>query len=312
MQSISEQITLFKGSEPEIHHIWALWSEVLKDWPIVLPRLKYILTNGGGRHYIHDHGFCLSYLADDAQGKIAVIAVHPDHRGKGIGSALIDKARENVKSMRLSSSFPRFWPGVPMQLSEETKSFFHHRGFKKLENPTPRDLFRDISNDVAPPDVISRVEHLPYKFIPWSHELYGECMVKQNENFGKNQSWVQAYERLAGAGQHQEVMVAVDPETGKQVGWTLMCSPSSVVSQDFAFLPLAPTGEQTGLIACVGVDEAYRGKGIGLALLIKGMQNMRERGMKGILIDWVVIRGFYETLGFKVIWEYEDFEWLRE
>ncbi|RFU32228.1 hypothetical protein B7463_g4130, partial [Scytalidium lignicola] len=312
MQNITKEITLFNGSDSQIQHIWTLWNDVLKKWLVSLPRLTYILRHGGGRHYLHDHGFCLSYLVDDANGKVAAIAVHPDHQGRGIGTALIDRAKENLKTVRIGSIFPRFWPGVPIQLSEDIKSFFHNRGFKTLSNPTPRDLFRDISNDVAPPDVILRVENLPCRFIPWSPELYTECMGKQNENFGKNQSWVKAYERLATAGQHHEVMVAIDTETGKQVGWTLMCSSSSVISQDFAFLPLAPAGEKTGLIACVGVDEACRGKGIGLALLIKGMQNMRERGIKGVLIDWVVIRGFYETLGFKVLWEYEDFEWEKE
>ena len=103
-------------------------------------------------------------------------------------------------------------------------------------------------------------------------------------------------------------MVAFD-STGAQVGWTLMCSPSSLVCQDFAFLPLLPSKDNTGLIACVGVDESARKKGIGLALLVKAMENMRERGIEGVCIDWVVIRGFYETLGYEVVWEYENYEW---
>ena len=103
-------------------------------------------------------------------------------------------------------------------------------------------------------------------------------------------------------------MVAFD-STGAQVGWTLMCSPSSLVCQDFAFLPLMPSKEKTGLIACVGVDESARKKGVGLALLVKAMENMRERGVEGVCIDWVGIRGFYETLGYEVFWEYETYEW---
>jgi beta-N-acetylhexosaminidase len=103
-------------------------------------------------------------------------------------------------------------------------------------------------------------------------------------------------------------MVAFD-ENGGQVGWTLMCSPSSLVCQEFAFLPLMPSKEKTGLIACVGVDRAARKKGVGLALLVKAMENMRERGIEGVCIDWVVIRGFYETLGYGVVWEYENYEW---
>lgn len=76
-----------------------------------------------------------------------------------------------------------------------------------------------------------------------------------------------------------------------------------------AFLPLLPSREKTGVIACVGVDESARGKGVGLALLVKAMKNMKERGVEGVMIDWVVIRGFYETLGFEVIWEYDAYNW---
>jgi beta-N-acetylhexosaminidase len=103
-------------------------------------------------------------------------------------------------------------------------------------------------------------------------------------------------------------MVAFD-SSGAQVGWTLMLSQSSVVSYDFAFLPLMPAGEKTGLIGCVGVDAGSRKKGVGLALLVKAMENMKERGLEGVYIDWVVIRGFYETLGFEAYWEFEGYDW---
>lgn len=104
-------------------------------------------------------------------------------------------------------------------------------------------------------------------------------------------------------------MVAFDAETNAQLGWTLMCSPSAVVLDDFAFINLLPSKDNTGLIGCVGVDKAARGKGVGLALLVKAIENMKERDVEGVMIDWVTIRGFYEHLGFEVAWEYETFEW---
>jgi beta-N-acetylhexosaminidase len=135
-------------------------------------------------------------------------------------------------------------------------------------------------------------------------------MTKQNTNFGYNKGWVKAYERLAAANQHHEVMVAFDPETNAQIGWTLMCSHSAIISDIFAFLPLMPSKDKTGLIACVGVEKSARGKGVGLALLVKAMENMKERGVEGVCIDWVVIRGFYENLGFVPFWEYEGYSWF--
>lgn len=104
-------------------------------------------------------------------------------------------------------------------------------------------------------------------------------------------------------------MVAFDPDTNAQIGWTLMCSHSAIISDIFAFLPLMPSKEKTGLIAAVGVDESARGKGVGLALMVKAMENMQERGIEGVFIDSVIIRGFYERLGFETCWEYEGFVW---
>ncbi len=87
-----------------------------------------------------------------------------------------------------------------------------------------------------------------------------------------------------------------------------MCSHTAIVCDIYAFLPLMPSKEKTGLIAAVGVDKSARGKGVGLALMVKAMENMKERGIKGVFIDWVVIKDFYEKLGFETFWEYEGYE----
>lgn len=84
-----------------------------------------------------------------------------------------------------------------------------------------------------------------------------------------------------------------------------MCSPSAIISDTFAFLPLMPSKEKTGLIAAVGVDERFRGKGVGLALVVKAMENLRERGVEGVFVDDVHIDGFYERFGFETWWQYE-------
>lgn len=115
------------------------------------------------------------------------------------------------------------------------------------------------------------------------------------------------YDILAGLDQYHEVMVAIDPDTNAQIGWTLMCSQAALITNLFAFLPLMPSKEKTGLIAAVGVDEGARGKGVGLALMVKAMENMRERGVEGVLVDSTEIRGFYEKLGFEPYWEYEGY-----
>jgi beta-N-acetylhexosaminidase len=105
-------------------------------------------------------------------------------------------------------------------------------------------------------------------------------------------------------------MVAFDPDTNEQIGWTLMCSHNAVISDIFAFMPLMPSKEEkTGLIAAVGVDKSARGKGVALALLVKAIENLKERGVEGVFIDSVVIKDFYEKLGFDILWECEVYVW---
>lgn len=89
-----------------------------------------------------------------------------------------------------------------------------------------------------------------------------------------------------------------------------MCSPKAIIIiKDFAFLPLMPSKEKTGLIACVGVVPHARGKGIASALLTHALEHMRIKHVEGVFIDWVTIRGLYEKSGFQQVFEYEDYVW---
>ena len=93
-------------------------------------------------------------------------------------------------------------------------------------------------------------------------------------------------------------MVAFD-EKGNQVGWTLMLPPTSpLLQRDWALPPLC--GPKTGLIGCVGVDMAHRKSGIGLALLCHAIEDMKQRGIEGVFVDWVSLNGWYEQIGFEV------------
>jgi len=67
--------------------------------------------------------------------------------------------------------------------------------------------------------------------------------------------------------------------SGQQVGWTAMISPSTLFCENFAFLPLCPSKEKTGIICCVGVDKSARGQSVGLSLMINAMRNMKVRNL---------------------------------
>lgn len=88
-------------------------------------------------------------MAGENDGKIVAIGILPEYRGKGLGTALLEKAkagledaaRENggeLKSLKLGSMTPRFWAQMPVEFSQEVKDFFIHRGMIQFEKPLPR------------------------------------------------------------------------------------------------------------------------------------------------------------------------------
>ncbi|KAH6718358.1 hypothetical protein BKA61DRAFT_732648 [Leptodontidium sp. MPI-SDFR-AT-0119] len=349
-------------SNSDFETVYNLWNATFPTWPIPRTHLWNILYHPllarQGRHFVAEIrsgagtesgdrnekgqerkpiGFVLAYLGDEStKGYISALGVREEARGRGVGGELLERAVVELKraasekgcelkSLVLGSDTPRFWPGLPTDFGEGigVGGWFGRRGFKKLNGPVIRDLFKDIREEVVPSAVKERIEKVAMengiRFAPWTEGGYEECMVKQQENF----SWAKAYAVLAAHSQYHEVMVAFDAKTNEQLGWTLMCGPDAIVKDIYAFLPLA--GKETlgekgkevegekgnvGLIAAVGVDKKARGRGVGLALVGRAMENLKERGVEGIFIDSVVIRDFYERLGFETRWEYEAWEWV--
>ena len=100
-------------------------------------------------------------------------------------------------------------------------------------------------------------------------------------------------------------MTAFDSQ-GQQVGWTLMLGPSDALNESWAF-PQA-CGPNTGLIGAVGIDESHRKHGIGLALICHAIENMKQRGIEGVFVDWVALDGWYEQVGFETWRSYKPGE----
>jgi beta-N-acetylhexosaminidase len=139
---LKHDIRDLSSSDEDFEKIWRLWQVIFPKWPIERQRMAKLLRQPPGKHYIHEKGFCLSFLTDGPHGKIAAVGVLPEYRGKGLGTALIKKAQlelrrmarargEGVlKSLEIGSVFPRFWPQVPIDFPREVKDFFLHRGIQ--------------------------------------------------------------------------------------------------------------------------------------------------------------------------------------
>ncbi|GAB1203427.1 hypothetical protein APSETT445_002062 [Aspergillus pseudonomiae] len=306
---------------PQVYDIWLAalpnytvsadnLNEVITPPPHLLPAESHHLVARTNYPESKVVGFCLLFVVtqqDTVCVQLAALAVDPKWQGRGVGTALLAECKawmvKTFKNSRLElgSTFPRFWPGLPIDLPTEVREFFVHRGFQ-LNPPVPRsvDLYQDIKQFKSPEPYVTRAKERGYTFRPLETADYQECIVGQEKNFSYNQAWVQMYHKLDPSKYPSSVMTAFDPN-GKQVGWTLMLSHESpMLKAHWAFPSLC--GPKTGLIGCVGVDADYRKEGVGLAMLCHAIEDMKQRGVEGVFVDWVSLEGWYEKIGFKVWW----------
>ena len=175
-----------------------IWQAGLPTYALPEEHLQKLLVQSNAHHMVacvgsSVVGFSVAYTSTNrgnVSGQLAAVVVHPSWQKQGIGSALVAQTRSlfrtrlNINHLGLTSTFPRFWPGIPKDLPYEVQQFFLHRGFR-LSAPNARsvDLYQDIRNYKAPEKYIARAQERGYRFGPLQPEEYNECIEKQKANF---------------------------------------------------------------------------------------------------------------------------------
>jgi beta-N-acetylhexosaminidase len=193
----SATITPF-NAQKDLEEVIIVWEAALPTYIIPRESLRSLIVRPYAHHFIARIeselvGFCLAYT--NAHGEpdtvyIAVLAVSPKYQRQGVGIALLEETRAHFRStfgfnkVKLGSSFPRFWPGIPTDLPETVQHFFTHRGFR-LSPRTSRsvDLYQDIRNFQSPEKYITRAKDRGFSFAPLKSEDYEACLVGQRRNF---------------------------------------------------------------------------------------------------------------------------------
>ncbi|KAI9830542.1 MAG: hypothetical protein M1819_005500 [Sarea resinae] len=312
-------VTPFDSSR-DLEGVSRIWQSTLPTYPVSIDKLRDLLNWKSGHHFVAHKGsvmigFCAAYTShkqDKLEAHISVLIVDPDQQRQGSGTALVMAARDfflqkfGIYNLAIGSTFPRFWPGLPVDLPASVADFFLHRGFRmSTATATTTDLYQDIRSYDFPQSRVTPALEAGYTFAPLEQAQHEECMKGQKRNFSGYSGWVEAYAFLQPEKYPSNIMVAFSP-SGEQIAWTLMLDPSSSILSLYAFAPLC--GPNTGLIACVGVDQAHRGSGVSIPMLAYAIEDMRRRGIEGVLVDWVAMKGFYEKAGFSVWREYRSGE----
>lgn len=285
-----------------------LWQATVgEQWPLSAARIQHILQTGPEpQHFVvRENGQLVGFVAtfvdyrrSNRPGYLALLLVAPEYQRQGIGTLLHTAALDHLRaagvhSIQLGSLLPRFWCGVPENLPGAV-AFFEKNGWEYGQ--TVYDLVCDISQFTLSPDIQERMRQEQITFAPADQASVTDALVFEAREFP---NWLRNhYEPYADLGDQQDFLLARDAN-GVVVGTLCMYSARSHATRnDVIWKEIL--GEDAGAIGAVGIAEAERGRGIGLALVAYGTQMLKERGVRNCYIDWVVLTDFYARLGYQI------------
>jgi predicted N-acetyltransferase YhbS len=157
------------------------------------------------------------------------------------------------------------------------------------------DLIQDIEEYHAPPEIAAKCEDAVRFHVATAEADIDDLVAFVGREFP---NWLAEYEIIRASGYWSDLLIGRDL-AGTIVASLILFSPASDQTRGDKTWSLL-LGETMGALGAVGVAKAERGKGIGLALVARGVEIVRERGARVCHIHWTEVPGFYERLGFRI------------
>jgi ribosomal protein S18 acetylase RimI-like enzyme len=309
-----------------LRQLLAIWNAALGDRFPLSPEL--FLQNGARDPHVRPDacwlatvpgragavGLCLTKVVREPlgadgwlpqRGWVSLLAVHPAHQRRGVGSALLACAEQYLRARRrtvitLGGDPNHFLPGVPADRG--TLAFFRAAGYVFAADAY--DLRRALSRPATP----AAAPSLP---IPRGVTIRAlqpadapRLLTFLDEVFPGR--WRYTVGRvLQQGGSIGDIMGVV---AGKRVvGFAHLYHPHSRwIGPSVAWT--WGLGRGTGGIGPMGLAPSFRGRGLGLALLDRSVRHLAELGVREIIVDWTELRDFYGRLGFSVWRHYRQGE----
>lgn len=238
---------------------------------------------------------------DEDRGWITSFFVHPKHRRKGIGSALLENALSFLrfhgrKEVWFSPYTPYYFsPGVDVDTYPKGVRFLEGHGFKKvyLALSMKGCLWPDFKVPKGVREIEEQLRRNGITVMFLQTKYVYSFLRFLLENFGGE--WYRHSLEMLQRGCFKDQILIALKEKKEVVGY---CQYFDGEEYDWE-----KPGEHFGPF---GVREDMRGKGIGTLLLFKCLETMRQRGIHHIFLLWTDQRAakLYKKAGLRVARRY--------
>lgn len=234
-------------------------------------------------------------------GSIGAFCVHPEHRGKGIGSALFEAAmaflRDHKPRKLTLTRYPfHLLPGVPQE-APGLREFLERHGF--AFSHTVYDVIRDLEDFRLPRKARSLLaSRADVEIRPGREGEEAAILAFLARVFPGGWQYDRRLFFARGGSPADLVLLVV---RGEIHGFAhIFTSKSPWLGGSVHWFPLL--GEHWGGLGPIGISPEVRGQGLGFALLCRSLEILRTRGVRRAVIDWIeepLLLGFYRKAGFR-------------
>ncbi|MCG7344206.1 GNAT family N-acetyltransferase [Sporosarcina sp. ACRSL] len=232
-------------------------------------------------------------------GWIQCMLVRTSSRNEGIGSELLRLAEQaliaaGVEEIRLGRDPWHYFPGIPLE-DEDTINWFEKHGYVKGGVET--DLIKDV-RDGELYKLTNSSEH--YRLLT-TEDIPSLLSFLERVFPGRWHYEAIHYEMIGGTGRE---FIGFFMEDELQGFCRINDSQSPVIAQNVYWSALVK-GEMGGM-GPLGIDRDIRGKHFGLDLVKAAANELINRGVTDIVIDWTQLVSFYGKLGFQPWKQYQS------
>jgi GNAT superfamily N-acetyltransferase len=239
------------------------------------------------------------------EGFLSFIVVDEAASRRGVGTALLGAAEgwlagQAATSLRFGRDRYHFFPGLPIDgspASEALGAFLAARGFETEGSADDHDLVADLS-ELDLPGLARRSPLAPgFRF-----QLYESGLREATEAFLLREfpgRWRDEFLEGLEAGMREgDLALLIEEETGEVAGFSRVYDGESPLLGGSMYWR-GLMGSSPGGLGPIGVASSLRGRGLGLALLRLCVEELAQRDVRLMAIDWTTLDGFYGKLGFR-------------